>query len=175
MVSRYSINGVWTSLGWYDTNPLVNLPPLLPFRVTFVGTTDEMPGIGVASNSRSVTSRPRSDFRHISTARTMPTAVNTIYCDFRLEGWRGPPYHTFTPRILVGSGYVNVRTPSLIEDEVDPNDPNCLIRRCTWNGTAIGGGTPATATAYKIRMEGTTDNVLACYLVSERVDVGVFI
>jgi len=165
-------NGIWKALGYYDTNPLVNLPPLLPFRVTLIGTTDEMPGIGVASNSRVLTERPRSDFRHISTARTvaMSGTVNTVYCDFRLESWRGPPYHTFTPRLLVGAGYTSVQTPSLIEDELDPNDPTTLIRRCTWNLTALGG-TPINS--YKIRAEGTTDNVLSCFLVGERVDVGV--
>jgi hypothetical protein len=163
--------GNWVPLGYYESNPLIALPPLLPFRVILVGTTDEMPGIGVAANSRCLTSRPRSDFRHISTARTTGTNVNTIYCDFRLESWRGPPYHTFTPRLLTGAGYVSVRTPSLIEDEIDPNDPTTLIRRCTWNLAAIGG---APINAYKIRSEGTTDNVLACYLVGERVDIGVF-
>ena len=164
--------GNWVPLGYYDSNPLVALPPLLPFRVTFVGTTDEMPGIGVASNSRSLTSRPRSDFRHISIARTMKAPVNTVYCDFRLEAWRGPPYHTFTPRLLTGAGYTTVRTPSLIQDEVDPDDPNTLIRSCTWNLAALGG---TAISAYKIRAEGTTDNVLAVYLVGERIDIGVFI
>jgi len=166
------VNGNWVPLGYYDANPLVNLPSLLPFRVLLVGTTDEMPGIGVASNSRSLTSRPRSDFRHISTARTMPSNVNTVYCDYRLESWRGPPFHTFTPRLLVGAGYTNVRTPSLIEDEIDPNDPTVLVRRCTWNLAALGG---AAVSAYKIRSEGTTDNPVSTYLVGERIDIGVFI
>jgi hypothetical protein len=164
------VNGEWTALGYYQTNPLVALPPLLPFRVTLIGTTDEMPGIGVAANSRTLTSRPRSDFRHISTARTTPTPVTTVYVDYRLESWRGPPYHTFTPRLLVGPGYVNVQTPSLIEDEIDPNDPTTLMRKCTWNLAALGG---TAINAYKIRSEGTTDNVLATYLVGERVDIAI--
>jgi hypothetical protein len=166
------VGGAWVPLGYYASNPLVNLPPLLPFRVLLVGTTDEMPGIGVASNSRSLTSRPRSDYRHISTARTMPAAINTVYADFRLESWRGAPYHTFLPRLLTGAGYTSVRTPSLIMDELDPDDPTTLIRSCTWNLAALGG---APISAYKIRLEGTTDNVLATYLVGERIDIGVFI
>ena len=164
------VSGNWVPLGYYDSNPLVALPPLLPFRVLLIGTTDEMPGIGVAANSRMLTSRPRSDFRHISTARTTPGPVTTVYCDFRLESWRGPPYHTFTPRLLVGAGYVNVQTPSLIEDEVDSNDPTTLMRKCTWNLAALGG---VALTSYKIRSEGTTDNVLATYLVGERVDIAI--
>jgi hypothetical protein len=167
------VSGDWKPLGYYHGgNPLNALPPLLPFRVTLIGTTDEMPGLGVASNSRSLTTRPRPDFRHISTARTMPSPVNTVYADFRLESWRGPPYHTFTPRLLVGAGYTGVQTPSLIEDEVDPDDPTVMVRRCTWSMAALGG---APVSAYKIRMEGTTDNVLATYLVGERIDIGVSI
>ena len=166
------VNGEWKTLGYYASNPLNGLPPLLQFRVVLIGTTDEMPGIGVASNSRSLTMRPRNDFRHISTARVMPSSgtVNTVYVDFRLESWRGPPYHTFTPRLLTGAGYTSVRTPSLIEDEIDPNDPTTLFRRCTWNLAALGG---AAVTGYKIRSEGTTDNELACFLVGERIDIGV--
>jgi hypothetical protein len=165
------VNGEWKTLAYYhDGNPLVALPPLLPFRVTLVGTTDEMPGIGVAANSRSLTSRPRSDFRHISTARTTQSPVSTVYVDYRLESWRGAPYHTFTPRLLTGAGYVNVRTPSLIEDEVDPNDPTTLIRKCTWDLAALGG---VAINAYKIRSEGLTDNVLATYLVGERIDIAI--
>jgi len=165
------VNGIWRPLGYYhEGNPLVALPPLLPFRVTLLGTTDEMPGFGVASNSRSLTTRPRSDFRHISTARTTPGPVTTVYCDFRLESWRGAPYHSFTPRLLVGAGYVNARTPSLIQDEVSPDDPTVLVRSCTWNLAALGG---VAITAYKIRSEGTTDNVNALFLVGERVDIAI--
>jgi hypothetical protein len=167
------VNGEWKALSHYHQgNPLNALPPLLPFRALLSGTTDEMPGFGVASNSRSLTSRRRSDYRHISTARTMPTPVNTVYVDVRLEAWRGPPYHTAIVRLLTGAGYVNVRTPSLIEDEIDPDDPTTLIRRCTWNLAALGG---AAISAYKVRIEGTTDNKLTGYLVGERIDIGVFI
>jgi hypothetical protein len=166
------VNGEWKSLGYYASNPLLGKPPMLQFRAQLIGTTDEMPGIGVASNSRSLTTRPRNDFRHISTARVMPNSgtVNTVYVDYRLESWRGPPYHTFTPRLLTGASYVSVRTPSLIEDEIDPNDPTTLFRRCTWNLAALGG---VPITGYKIRSEGTTDNELACFLVGERIDIGV--
>jgi len=164
------VAGVWVPMGYYAANPLVALPPLLPFRAVFSGTTDEMPGMGVAANSRILTFRPRSDFRHISTARIMPTPVSTVYLDFRLGAWRGPPYHVFTPRLLTGAGYATVRTPSLIEDSEAPEDPTVLIRRCTFNLAALGG---APISGYKVRMEGTTDNVVTCYHVEERVDVGV--
>ena len=71
--------GVWMPLGYYDSNPLVQQPPLLPFRVLLVGTTDEMPGIGVAAELRVADVAAAHDFRHISTVRTMPNPVNTVY------------------------------------------------------------------------------------------------
>jgi hypothetical protein len=163
------IAGAWLALSSAAVTMLTGLQPLLPLRVTFLGTTDEMPGIGVASNSRQFTSRPRSDFKHISTARTMPSPVTTVYADFRLESWRGAPYHTFTPTLLIGAGFTVSKTPSTIANEFDPDDPTTLIRRCTWNAATLG----AAVSAYKIRMEGATDNVNACYLVGERIDIGV--
>jgi hypothetical protein len=168
-------NGIWVPLGYTaGAFPLTGLIPMYQFRAILTGTTDEMPGIGVASNSRQYTERLRKTMCHISTARTMPVAktVNTVYVDFKLEGWRGPGYHTFVPRLLTGAGYVTMRTPSLIEQEVNPDDPTTIFFRCTWNLAALGG---TALTAYKIRCEGTTDNALAPFVVSERVDVGVFI
>ena len=170
-------HGVWQQLGYSDNSPLGdinNLPAMLPMRVNFIGTTDEMPGIGVASNSRQFTSRPRGDMRHISTARTMPQSqtVNRVYVDFRVEQWLDAPYHSFLPRLLTGASYISVRTPSVIEKEIDPNDPLTMIFRCTWTLADLGG-TPITS--YKIRMEGITDNPITCYLVSERIDVAVSI
>ena len=168
-------NGVWVPLGYYDNNPLVALPPLLPLRCTLVGTTDEMPGIGVAANSRSLTSRPRNDFRHISTARTMPNPVNTVYVDFRLDAWRGSGMegegeHTFSVLLLTGADYLTQRPPAVVEDSVAPDDPTALIKRCTWDLAALGG---APVTGYKIRCLGYTRNVLTPFHVSERVDIGI--
>jgi hypothetical protein len=164
------VAGVWTPMGYYDTNPLVGLPPLLPFRVVFQGTTDEMPGIGVAANSRSLTHRPRSDFRHISTARIMPTPVSAVTVEVRLEAWRGAPFHTCVLRLLTGAGYTTVRTPATVTDAAAPDDPNTIIRTAVWNLAALGG---AAISGFKIRIEGTSDNVLANYHVAERIDVDV--
>jgi len=168
-------DGIWVPLGYTaGTHPVNGLIPMFHFRAILTGTTDEMPGIGVAANSRQYTERLRQTMCHISKARTMPVAktVNTVYVDFKIEGWRGPGYHTFLPRLLTGAGYTTMRTPSLIEEEPNPEDPTTVYFRCTWNLAALGG---TALTGYKIRCEGTTDSALAPFIVSERVDVGVFI
>ena len=167
-------NGVWQPLGYYDSNPLVNQPPMLPFRCLLVGTTDEMPGIGVAANSRALTSRPRDDFTHVSTPRIMPTPVNTVYVDFRLDAWRGgtgpTAEHQFTASLLTGASYEIPRPAAVMEESVAPDDPTAVIRRYTWDLAALGG---VPVTAYKIRCEGKVLNELTLFHVSERVDIGI--
>ena len=167
IVFEVQINGIWRSI--QDPNidpPITNgLPPLLPLRAVLVGTTESMPGIGVGANSRVLTARPRSDFRHISTAINLATPTTQIEVEFILDRWRGPPYHTMTARLMTGAGYTTLTAPSIISDEAAPEDPtNMLIRTCTWN-------LAATISTFKLRVEGTTDNVLATYSVIRRRDV----
>jgi hypothetical protein len=147
-------------------HPFNGLPPLLPFRVVLLGTTDSMPGIGVGSNSRVLTRRPRSDFRHISTILDFGAPVTAVQIDVRLEEWRGAPFHTFVLRLLVGAGFATVENADVVEEWPAPDDPeNAIMRRYTFSGLT------ATNVA-RIRMEGTTDNVLTCFHVAERVHVG---
>jgi hypothetical protein len=164
---QLQINGVWTPMGGSDISVggLVGLPAMLLFRVVFTGTVDEMPGIGVLSNSQIMTSRPRSDYRHISTARLPQVAVTSVRVTVRLEYWRGAPHHVHTLELLTGAGYTTLRTPATVTDVVAPDDPqNAIIR------TYVFTGLPS-ITAFKIRQEGTTDNVVAVYHVADRVDV----
>ena len=116
LVYEIQIAGKWYSMSDPASPlPLNSLPPLLPWRAVLLGTTESMPGFGVSSNSRAYTSRPRSDFRHVSTARTVPSTTS-IDIDFRLDRWRGPPYHTFTPRLMTGAGYTTLTAPSLVQE-----------------------------------------------------------
>ena len=151
-----------------DAHPFNGLPPQLPFRVVLVGTTASMPGIGVGPNSQVKASRPRSDFRHISTVRDAGTNINAVHLDVRLDNWRGAPFHTFTPRLRVAApGYATIENFDTMVEEPAPDDPdNAVIRRYTFTGL-----TPAPS--YKIQLEGTTDNVLTPFDVSERVDVAL--
>jgi len=162
------VNGIWTPFGFYDSNPLNALPPLLPLRVVFTGTTDVMPGIGVGPNGWAYTWRPRSDFRHISTVQTVTTPVNTVYVDLMLEQWRGSPHHNVLCRLLTGPGHTTQVVPATMSERTDPRDPLVVHRSYTFNLT------PAT-NSFRIRLEGTTDNVLACYHVAERLAVSLFV
>ena len=159
-------DGVWHMLDAVDGGPsaiLNGLPPLLPFRVVFVGTELLQPALGVAANSRVTTWRPRSDFRHISAARTFPSST-TIQADVRLENWRGAPYHTFAGKLLHGASFATVRIPDTESTEVPQDDPNAIIYHFTWTGMGA-------MTTCKFRFEGTTDNVLTTYHIAERFDI----
>jgi hypothetical protein len=170
LIFEVQIDGVWVPLAASSQDALLGLPAMLPFRAVFLGTQDMMPGLGVSSNSRALTWRPRSDFRHISDIRTMPvaTTVNTVYVDLRLESWRGTPHHTCVVKLEYGTSYGSTATAGVITDLEAPDDPTALLRRCVFTF-----GTPISS--YKIRIEGTTDNVLTPFLVSQRIDVALTI
>jgi hypothetical protein len=164
-------NGQWLAINGTDGGAILNgLPPLVQFQAVLIGTTDVMPGFGVGSNSRVTTWRPRTDFKHISKVRTMPSAVTHVTVDIRLEAWRGVGFHTHTCRLLtgpllltgVGDTLVN---PSTTVDEVALDDPTgaTIIRHYTFVIPA--------ATTFRIRQDGTTTNALSTYHVAERVDI----
>jgi hypothetical protein len=161
------VNGLWHALDNVDGGPsvqFVGLPPLLPFRVVFTGTTDVQPALGVASNSRVTTWRPRGDLVHISEARTM-TSVAHVEVQVRLESWSGPPHHTLTCRLGTGAGYLTMNTNNSMVETPAPDDPtNAIIRTYTFNIPGL--------TTYKIRFDGTTDNVLDTFHIAERIDIG---
>lgn len=156
------LDGVWHPLKPYNETLIIGLPPLIPLRVVLLGTTDVMPGFGIAANSEVITERPRSDFRHITTERVLPAPCDTIEVTQRLEYW-DDTRHTATCVLLTGAGFATVETADTVVDMPTP-DPNAIVRRWTFN-------LAAPISSYKIRTEGTTDNVLVVFHVAERYDL----
>jgi hypothetical protein len=167
MYYEVQVAGVWHRLDNVDGGPdtvLIGLPPLLPFRVVFIGTNSIQPALGVASNSRVTTWRPGPNFVHISTILSRLPAAPTIQVDCRVEAWRGAPHHTFVAKLLHGATYATVRPPDVVSSEVAPDDPNALIYHFKFTGMG-------SLSTYRLRLEGTTDNVLATFHVAERFDI----
>ena len=159
---------VWHDLDNVDGGPsvlFIGLPPLLQFRAVFIGSDSVQPALGVASNSRVTTWRPRSDFKHISEDRTFPSS-SKVQADFRIEAWRGAPFHSILFRLCHGAGFTTLRAPDVLSSEQSPDDPTGKTRifHCTWTGMGA-------LTTCKFRIEGTTDNVLTTYHVAERFDI----
>jgi hypothetical protein len=163
---QHPVTGDWVPLAEGETTALVGLPAMLPYRIVFLGTTEMMPGVGVGANSRLYTWRPRADFTHISEVRDMPGAgtINTVEVRLRLEGWLGGPDHTCTVKIRTGSGFSVIETADAVTDEQAPDDENAIYRNCLFTLGSVQG-------EYQIEIEGTTDNVVECFHVAQRIDV----
>ena len=170
LIFEIQVNGVWYSMeagvGGGPDVVLIGLPPTLPFRVRFVGTEWLMPALGVASNSRVVTSRPRPDMTFISAIRNTGTNVVTISADVRLEAWRGNPIHTFSARLLHGGGYSTIRIPDNTSVETAPDDPNAVIYHFTWTGMGA-------ISTFRFKYTGATQNVLTCFHIAEHIDIDI--
>jgi hypothetical protein len=175
LVYQVQKDGIWYSLDASSDPmaPFIGLPPLLPFRVVFVGTDSVQPALGVASNSRVTTWRPRSDYRHVSKTITLPGSLSTtdLQVDVRVEAWRGAPYHTFVAKLLVGpiGTETTVVLPTTTTTEPAPDDPfgnggTAIIYHLGWTGLAA-------TTHFRLRFEGTTDNVLTTYHLAQRFHI----
>lgn len=156
-------NGVWATLN--DVNALTGLPAILPFRAVFTGTSAVMPGLGLLSNSRVRTSRPRTDETHISTAQVAPSACSSIHVDIRVESWLDVQ-DTLLCRILSGAGFATSTTPATIVIETPAVDPNARVFHYVFTMA------PA-VTTFKIQLIGTISNAVTPYVVSERANVDI--
>lgn len=151
------VGGVWRALGELSPNLLVGLPPLLPLRAVFLGTSDIMPGLTLTGSSVTV-SRPRTTFRHISSARTLQAPSSEIKVILRLEYWNASR-HTVDAQLIVGS---NTHTADMMtEREVEAGT---VERTYTFD--------LATATdTYKIDVSGNTTTALEVFHVARRTDL----
>jgi hypothetical protein len=158
-VYEVQVNGVWIALTEIDTQALIGLPPLLPLRAVFVGTSDIMPGIKLAGSQVLVT-RPRTVFKHIST-ELLRVSTEQVRVQVRYENWHSAN-HTVACSLLVGVDFATVETPDVIETVVESD--YSILRTYTFN-------LAAEHTSFKIVFDGTTSSALDVFHVSERVDV----
>lgn len=163
------VNSVWRRLDDDNDDLLVGLPALLPFRLTFVGTTDNHCGVALGAPSTVLCWRPRADFTHISATRELLSPTDTVEVRLQLE-WFDDAHHAVTCQLVTdGSPDWTVEIePDVVETIALPPKAGVDQRyekRYTFNTIS-----PA-VDAYKIRIGGTTDNVLITYHVAERVDI----
>ncbi|MBB6191509.1 hypothetical protein FHS51_001736 [Sphingobium wenxiniae] len=135
------------------------IPPLLPFRAVFSGTTDVMPAVSLTGSQVAV-SRPRTAFTHFSAIRNLPSSSDSIHVTARLEDFDGD-HHVATCHLRTGGGYATETAPSTTVDNVTEDG---AIER-TWT-FALG----APVASYRIKLSGTTDNVLNGFHIAARKD-----
>ena len=102
---------------------------------------------------------------YISAIITLKGPTNHLQVDIRVEAWKGAPHHTLATKLLTGANYLTVTLPSTTIAEPAPDDPlNALIYHYGWTGL------PNIST-FRLRLDGTTDNVLQTYHVAERFHI----
>lgn len=159
LVFEVQVNGNWMPLSAVNTQALIGLPPLLPLRAVFVGTSDIMPGLKLAG-SQVLVSRPRTVFKHIST-ECIRVSSTSVRVQVRYENWN-TANHTVACSLLVGAAFDTVETADVTETVVE-ND--YAIHR-TYTFTLAEAHS-----SFKIVFDGTTSSALDVFHVSERVDV----
>jgi hypothetical protein len=165
------VGGVWAPLAEVTggNTILFGLPPLLPFRAVFVGTTDMQPGINKAESVLSY-SRPRTAFEHISKAYTLAAPTQDFKVVAVLENYY-EANHNLSCAIRVNGGTTGINPGSVVDEELSPpldaTDANHkrIKRTFTWTPTQITN--PMTSVV--IVMDGATTSALDVFHVAERV------
>lgn len=154
---QVQVNNQWVTLSQLSLNAFIGLPPLLPLQAVFQGTPDLHSGI-LLTGSQVKVSRPRTDFKHISTPRLLPAPTSTVRVTMSLGNWNGTR-HT-CGMVLKHAG--GTTSPSVVTDE---NLGNGRIAR-TWRFA------PSSAiSSFQMVTTGTTTTAIDEFLVEERVDI----
>jgi hypothetical protein len=160
------INSVWKRLSEENQNLLNGLPALVPYRIVFVGTTDNHGGVALGAPSTALTLRPRTDFQHVSATRTLPAPCDEIEVRAEVEWW-DDDRHTLDIKLLTGAEFDTEVPADSTEERALPNLAGVTDRKEFRAKFTLG----APIEAYKILLEGTTNNALVTYHVSKRVDI----
>ncbi len=152
-------DGSWRPLKSYPDTLINGLPPILALRVVLLGTTDVMPGFSVGASSEVRTTRPRTDFKHVSKAHVLPGPCSRIEVTARLENY-DEARHDCIAELLCGATFATLETADVVTDQPTP-DPKAILRTWRFN-------TAAPVSQFKIRTRGLTDNPLITFHVAER-------
>ena len=112
-------SGEWHAINASDLTTFAATPPLARFRARFIGTRDIHAGV-MLTGSRCHLSRPKTAFKHVSTAITLASGSDDITVQCLLEGFDDTP-HDFS---LVLRHGVTDETADTVEDVVLPDLPN---------------------------------------------------
>jgi hypothetical protein len=171
------VAGTWTPLAEVTSGNTVlfGLPPLLPFRGVFNGTTDVQPGLDLTDSVLNY-SRPRTTFKHISQADggaddiTLAAGSQNFKVIALLENFY-ETNHDLTCTIRKDGAGGEISPATTADEELDPpadaGDANHkrIRRTFTWTPTELT--TPMTSV--RITMDGATTSALDTFHVAERI------
>ena len=147
--------GDWQPLTPDNSGVLAGAPPLTQFRARFVGTRDMMPSIHL-TGSRVAVSRPKTAFKHVSSAITVPSTTAVTVVEL-LEGFDETP-HDVTCQLRNGALTVN---PTTTVTKLLDADAKRYQRTFSWT---LGAAT----TGFRIITAGTTTSPSNTFHVAER-------
>lgn len=159
LVVSVQLGGQYRALDAFDPDILATLPPLLPMRLTFVGTQDVMPGIRLEDSSVGF-SRLATAAKHVSVQKALPATTSTITLKIRMRGF-DPAHHTIVPKISYGAG-PTVETADVITTQTFGD--GTVEKVATFNLAAA-------TNAYVSTLELATDSVQRPFTVSEVVEI----
>ncbi len=153
-------DGIWYPMKSYGTNhPLLGLPPLLQLRLTFVGTTDLMPGIDM-TQTQTIVSRPRGDLTWVPP----PIAIGAPSSNIRVEqvvDSFDPAHHTTGCKLTIAGGDVAPAATTTVLDTASSTG-----RRTITYTFALGAPT----STFTPKFTGTTDNVTNIFHIESEFD-----
>lgn len=165
------VAGVWYPLAEVveGNTVLHGLPPLLPFRAVFNGTSDVQPAINTVGSEVSY-SRPRTTFKHITTEYTLGVSTDTFKVVAIVENYK-EANHDLTCTILADAAGAPIAAAAVVDEPMDPTgderspDHKRFRRIWTWTDTEITSPMESVV----IIMDGTTTSALDTFHVAERV------
>jgi len=154
------VSGKWMGFAGDPDHPtLSSNPALLPFRVSFIGTTDLMPGVSFQNSQVSLQGPPSNTFHHISNTITrLSGTVTGIKVLANVTNYTSG-HHTLNCSLHYGSTHK-------LPDGTVPVSSTLLSDGVTtqftfnFNSTAV--------TTYQVELDGTTDGVGSNFVVSQR-------
>lgn len=158
VVWEVQIGGVWTAFDAENGDILSTLPPLLPMRVTFVGTPDVMPGIRM-TGSRVNFFRLATVAKHVSTQKALPASTSTIVVKTRLREFDAA--HS-SVTVTVKRADSTVETADTVETVTMPD--GVIEKTATFNLAAA-------TNAYTTITDMTTDVATRPFTVAEQTEV----
>ena len=157
LVFSAQIGGVWRQLDDGDPTILDGLTNLVPFKATFVGTKDVMPGL-ILPGSVVDFSRLATAALHISLPKALPAPAQNITEKVRLHGF-DPAHHTFAPTVDVNGVQT---TPSAIVTVIEPD--GTVEKTASFH-------LAATTASYRSRIAFGTDSPLRPFSISDATEI----
>lgn len=152
------IGGTWYPFAQdTDAPSFATNPALVPFRVTFTGTTDLMPGVSLTPSQVTVHGGTSNAFHHISTGITLGSASTHVKIIGKLLNFVSA-HHTCAASIHYGTTH---KTADVVGDVL--MDDGVTLER-TWTFNSLPN-----ITEFVAEMDGTTDGTGDTFIVAQEI------